>query len=439
MILSFQGNSRAGLQQDLEDMFKKWGFLATGSTPGAYMAQKRGMIIGGTLNARAKVEPIQLFTIKLPYFKAGCGGIDLYFGGISFINAQEFKNLLTAIGQNAIGYAFQLGLEAVCPTCNEELKNLVKKIQDWQKMFTDTCTAAKNLVDWGLGSLKGEINKNFCVQDCVASGTDPHICQINCSDTKTTAQRIKKIVTQAESQGKLPPVQSPGIAAVKALQGKGIGKDEIETIMSVAGTFVCNIDPNTDDSTMACKYYPPTLKLQDFIYGNEKAKIYTYNSPDDTSLATKEINLKGLYLEAVSNIQKIAQKIVNHQPIPDDSEEGKFINASIVPVYSFLTRASRVPGLLDITQDVITDVTVIGMATAKINQYIHTLEASVADQTVVNPSEFARAIRDVKEEIYQEFMKEFNNFEARLKIYQLAEFFIREVNKLSRYGLWEKK
>jgi conjugative transfer pilus assembly protein TraH len=45
----------------------------------------------------------------------GCGGIDLFAGSFSFINEAQFVALLKNIGQNALGYFFQLALKSMAP------------------------------------------------------------------------------------------------------------------------------------------------------------------------------------------------------------------------------------------------------------------------------------------------------------------------------------
>lgn len=59
----------------------------------------------------------------------------MFFGGFSFVNAEEFQQMLQNIGQNAMGYAFELGLEAVCPTCNSVLKDLKNYASQLNKLM----------------------------------------------------------------------------------------------------------------------------------------------------------------------------------------------------------------------------------------------------------------------------------------------------------------
>jgi len=65
----------------------------------------------------------------MPHYRSGCGGIDLFLGGFSYINAQAFTQLLRNIGSNAGGYAFNLALATVTPQIKSVLDELSAKVQ----------------------------------------------------------------------------------------------------------------------------------------------------------------------------------------------------------------------------------------------------------------------------------------------------------------------
>ena len=61
-----------------------------------------------------------------PGYRSGCGGIDLFSGGFSFINSDQLVGLLKNVMNNAKGYAFTLALEAATP----QLANVIKYLQE---------------------------------------------------------------------------------------------------------------------------------------------------------------------------------------------------------------------------------------------------------------------------------------------------------------------
>lgn len=59
-------------------------------------------------DTRAPVNAYQVVNLTPPTLRAGCGGIDAYGGSFTFINEEQFRQMLRQIGANALGYAFKL-------------------------------------------------------------------------------------------------------------------------------------------------------------------------------------------------------------------------------------------------------------------------------------------------------------------------------------------
>lgn len=136
----------ANMQDNLERAFQSLGMAHNVTKGGGYQDQTGGFYTGGSIFARSKVNNPDLFTLQLPHYRAGCGGIDLFLGGFSFINAQEFTQLLRNIGSNASGYAFNLALATVTPQIKAVLDELSAKVQQMTNQSINSCEAAATLV-----------------------------------------------------------------------------------------------------------------------------------------------------------------------------------------------------------------------------------------------------------------------------------------------------
>ncbi len=90
-----------GLAQQSEQLFNT---MVNATSPTAHLGQRRGVFDGGSLQARNRIVSESLMHVTPPSFEAGCGGIDLYAGSFSFINADQFQALLRAIAANATGF-----------------------------------------------------------------------------------------------------------------------------------------------------------------------------------------------------------------------------------------------------------------------------------------------------------------------------------------------
>ncbi len=142
----------ADLQSELDNMMNSLtdtsgGVLGNATAPGVYKSATRGIASGGAIQIRTAVKSGNIWNITPPSIRAGCSGIDLYGGAISLISKEEFINMLRAIGQNAVGYAFQLALETQCPLCSDVMSWLGDKINDYGMMDLSSCRSAQYLVD----------------------------------------------------------------------------------------------------------------------------------------------------------------------------------------------------------------------------------------------------------------------------------------------------
>jgi conjugative transfer pilus assembly protein TraH len=109
----FAAPAHADLNAEMDSLF---GTLVNVTDPSAQMGQRRGVLSGGSLVARNRIVNVNPISLVPPSFEAGCGGIDLFGGSFSFVNAAQFTNLLRGIASNAAGYAFQLALTTMMPS-----------------------------------------------------------------------------------------------------------------------------------------------------------------------------------------------------------------------------------------------------------------------------------------------------------------------------------
>ena len=66
------------------------------TSPSYYEGAKRGYHTGGSFSARWANNDDRLVTATLPRLKSGCGGIDMFLGGFSFLNVDYFGTILTS-------------------------------------------------------------------------------------------------------------------------------------------------------------------------------------------------------------------------------------------------------------------------------------------------------------------------------------------------------
>src|SRR5690606_5702098 len=120
--------AHAGLQDALDGMF-----VSNATSPGTFETQTRGGFVGGGLAMRTPVRAINLVSFDPPRLNAGCGGIDLFGGSFSFINADQIVALFRQIASNAVGLAFKAAINAINPS----LGQLMDKFQSMVQAMND--------------------------------------------------------------------------------------------------------------------------------------------------------------------------------------------------------------------------------------------------------------------------------------------------------------
>ncbi|MFZ2633655.1 MAG: conjugal transfer protein TraH [Desulfosalsimonadaceae bacterium] len=141
-----------------------------------FTTQKRGYGTLGSFSARWSSGNDYLVSVTPPKFKAGCGGIDVFMGGFSFLNAdylvQKLQNMMNA----APAVAFDLALNTLCSQCAKSLNTLEAITDRLNQLQLDDCKATKAVVyEMADGLTSGpssdliSAKKTMAVQDFVQS------------------------------------------------------------------------------------------------------------------------------------------------------------------------------------------------------------------------------------------------------------------------------
>jgi conjugative transfer pilus assembly protein TraH len=334
----------AGIDSDLHSFFNDLGFSSNVTAPNAYKGQLAGYYTGGSIFARNSVRNYQIAQITLPDRRSGCGGIDLFMGGFSFIDAQQFIESMKNILNNAAGYAFMLALESA----TAEIANVTKYMQDAANKINaaniNSCETAIGLVGsaWprtavaqqkicaDIGSSKGIFTDYAAArQGCGAGG------QISSTlNQGKTDERYKNLI-----------LDNTNIAWKAINQNDFLNKDPqlAEFFMSLSGSIIVKKEGEDDNATN--KFIPlPSLAsdpslLKALMHG-DKTNIYVC---DETSADgclnpyKKEVTIardKSLVSQISAMLNSIAKKIYSDTPL--SSEEIGFLNSTRLPVYKML-------------------------------------------------------------------------------------------------------
>jgi conjugative transfer pilus assembly protein TraH len=131
------------------------GGAANVTAPSAYQGQSAGYYSLGNVWTRFPQKTTNLANLQLPRARAGCGGIDIFAGSFSFINASEIVAMMKAVANNAVGFAFSLAIDTVCPECSKIMQEFSQKAQLMNNLSINSCEMAQGLVGgiWPKGDL----------------------------------------------------------------------------------------------------------------------------------------------------------------------------------------------------------------------------------------------------------------------------------------------
>ena len=300
--------SFAGIDQDMSDFYRGMGGNINVTPAGVYESQAGGYVSAGAVVARTPIRSYNLITITPPSISAGCGGIDAYLGGFSFINEAGFTSLLRNIGNNATGYIFNLALQTFAPQIKSITDKLQQTIQDVNAMSINSCETAEMLVDGLVGAVTQKsvmgcqpiaLARNY-VSDYKAAET---YCQ--------NAANLNAIY----SLGTMSPAEKEKQFTNKNLIWEGLSKNTYtgmdaslkELLMSLDGTYVSRMVNNTP----VVDYLPPTsIKITDLLYGSTGAEVYSCGTdPACLTPTKKNISITGYSPTAMAAINDIRAKL----------------------------------------------------------------------------------------------------------------------------------
>jgi conjugative transfer pilus assembly protein TraH len=331
------------MQESLEGAFQALGVANNITGPGAsYQDQTGGFYTGGSVFARNKVHNAELYSLQMPHYRSGCGGIDLFTGGFSFINAAGFMHLLRNIGSNAAGYAFNLALATVTPQIKSVLDDLSAKVQKMTAHSINSCEAAATLVGgvWPQSDASSQLLCNAMSKDLGAA-----------SDWAQSHQRCGP-----ENQREITNVQKKNMAHFKDiltdefnLAWKALKKNAFlsaddrlaEFFMTISGTIVSR---RTGAENLEMKEFPSKSGDADLISalltGGQPVQVYRCDNSDEDKCLNPVLGPEVLPRErALAHrvdviLNGILQNLLNDTP--PTAEQQAFVNSTMIPVLKIM-------------------------------------------------------------------------------------------------------
>lgn len=326
----------ASVESDLGALYQKYGVATNLTQPQVYQGQQAGYYTGGSVYARAPVHDYPLMTSQWPSLKGGCGGIDLFTGGFSFINSQQLVDAMKNIANNAVSYSFLLALETVSPLIKNQMQSLQEKADAINRLNIQSCETGVALV--GAVWPKTEAASQ---QICASLGSNSNLfsdytaARQDCGVDTKKQQALNKL----KQQGYGDFIADNTNLAWKAIQTNAALKNDTalaELFLSLSGSLIVTNTSQNGLTVLPSLMEDPRL-MQTLLHGGT-TPVYRCNNTDCLSPTRSTMTITAQHA-LVPRVQVLIEKMLSH--IQTDTALGEdeiaLLNATRLPLYKMLS------------------------------------------------------------------------------------------------------
>jgi len=235
----------AQVENQMNEFWDEIGVAANVTGPGAYEGQRAGYYTFGNVYVRAPQETLQPLSVQLPGYRAGCGGIDLYAGGFSYVNSEQLVAMMKAVANNAASFAFQVALETISPVIAEKVGELQKLAQDINNFSINSCDAAQTAVA-AVWPESDQASRVICEASAARRGLYPDwvAAKHGCG---SEGERTNILAGASDTEKAQAPVNvNIAWAALGNIPDLAADREYRELLMTLAGTAILTAGANDD-------------------------------------------------------------------------------------------------------------------------------------------------------------------------------------------------
>ena len=432
LFVSFE--AFGGIGSDLEGFFRKMGSSTNVTTPGAFQDQAGGYYSGGGIAIRNRSKNVKLMNLQLPQIDAGCGGINIFSGGFSFISSKELVDVLKKVGANAVSYGFNLAMKTMAPSVHDTISELYNKASEINRANINSCEVATTLVG-GLWP-KGEIaSRHVCTSlGAMSSGglKDWAAARHDCGAGHQSNSILGGKNSKEEYKNILVNEFNVAWEVLKKNEYLFGDKELAQLCMTITGTIVAYKDPKGERQV---KTFPSKADNDDLIKGLfDGGEVDVYKCEDGEKCLKVEsesvrIASSGLANQVRKTLQEITDKAIADEELT--KEEKAFINGVKLPLFKFINvlAAYKHSGL---TLTEYTDIVSIDLIHHYITEIIDVMLAEAANLRNVQVSDeeintFIKQLRQAKASIHNKRMAAYEEMTKTLMLIENTTIYERKL------------
>ena len=345
-ILGVLWFSTSGAQSWVDDWFTS----STSGSPGSFETQQRGYYTGGSFQGRWRMSNDHVVSMTAPKMRVGCGGIDIFGGGFSFLDEDYLVDKFQRILQAAPAMAFDLALQEFCKPCLAGLQTLEDLSDQLNSIQVNDCRMSQRLV------------KAVAEQDASLLMDEQMRSLSNYSVSQAYDDNYHAVLERTRSNGGVPAVDTRGMldgcptefrdifasGSIVRNASNLVGLAQYaDIIRGLIGDAVVSFPAG--ENTPRVEVMDPcpgndNLSPEDFMTGQMEQK-----GTDDRCTPS---GMTGVTLIVTNRLMGIRDKMRGGVAL--DADERAFIESAPLPVYALL-RDAIAAGTVDQTIAVLTE------------------------------------------------------------------------------------
>lgn len=343
-LLGFLPKTEANVSQDLNSFFNGMGYASNVTSPAAFESQAAGFFGGGSLFSRNQVRQYQLVQLDLPSYRAGCGGIDLFTGSMSFLSSEKLVGLGKSVMTNAGAYAVDVMLASTVP----ELKQVRDYLQQLEQMANqasiNSCQLSQNMVG-GLWPKTAESQQKIC-KDQAAMGKEGLFSDYVQARMACSGSGFDHVMTKAakDPERKKQVVLNKNLvwSLLKSKSFLNSDRELAEMVMSLTGTLIIDKEGKVTNVPSLAGNVDLINALIGTGNGVRTAKIWRCKDAGSNSQCM-QVSLQDITIKETSTLTHRVREIIRtiNTKLMNDEKPGKrelnFLSMTSLPVMKFLS------------------------------------------------------------------------------------------------------
>ena len=326
------------------------------SGPNHFDTQKRGFTSFGNFSARWQTGNDYLVTINKPQFKAGCGGIDLFMGGMDLLQFDYLVDKLQrTMGSASAAFAFDIAMSVLSEKVATSMKSIMAIVDRLNQLQFDDCKAgqaiAATLVDAANPKIEARDRTQAMTEFAQQSGVSSLWQELKSFGQESSVEDT----ATASGMGNMAQLVSGCPLALREIfftQGyvlshlgtkRGYEPAYIDLVRGLIGDIKISPDGMSSTRIDRCPQNTPSTILDIIADGD----IFLRDEFTDTCNPVGSIVVDGIPYPNLKNwvftrLSTIGGKVLAKQPLIADEEN--FLNVIPAPIYKAMITEISIDG-----------------------------------------------------------------------------------------------